>query len=77
MFSERVSGAKAEHPELDHFRNGDVMVVTKYGRLARSSRHCESYQRAGIRFSILGGESRHNNASRRADIPRLRFYRPF
>lgn len=42
LFSERVSGAKAERPEmdkmLDQLRNGDVVVVTKYDRLARSLR---------------------------------------
>ena len=42
LFSERVSGAKAERPELDkmldQLRGGDVVVVTKYDRLARSLR---------------------------------------
>lgn len=42
LFSERVSGAKAERPELDkmldQLRDGDVVVVTKYDRLARSLR---------------------------------------
>lgn len=40
--SERVSGAKAELPELDkmldQLRYGDVVAVTKYDRLARSLR---------------------------------------
>ena len=40
LFSERVSGAKAERPELDkmldQLRDGDVVVLTKYDRLARS-----------------------------------------
>ena len=42
LFSERVSGAKAERPELDkmldQLRDGDVVVVAKYDRLARSLR---------------------------------------
>ncbi|MEM9240260.1 MAG: recombinase family protein [Pseudomonadota bacterium] len=42
LFSERVSGAKAERPELDkmldQLRDGDVVVVTKHDRLARSLR---------------------------------------
>ncbi|WP_299552895.1 recombinase family protein [uncultured Tateyamaria sp.] len=42
LFSERVSEAKAELPELDKMldqrRDGDVVVVTKYDRLARSLR---------------------------------------
>ena len=42
LFSERVSGAKADRPELDkmldQLRDGDVVVVTKYDRLARSLR---------------------------------------
>ncbi|MFC6252853.1 recombinase family protein [Pseudophaeobacter arcticus] len=42
LFSERVSGAKAERLELDkmldQLRDGDVVVVTKYDRLARSLR---------------------------------------
>ncbi len=40
VFSETVSGAKAKRPELDkmldQLRDGDVVVVTKYDRLARS-----------------------------------------
>lgn len=42
VFSETVSGAKAKRPELDkmldQLRDGDVVVVTKYDRLARSLR---------------------------------------
>lgn len=42
IFSETVSGAKAKRPELekllDQLRDGDVVVVTKYDRLARSLR---------------------------------------
>jgi len=42
VFSETVSGAKAKRAELDkmldQLRDGDVVVVTKYDRLARSLR---------------------------------------
>ena len=42
LFSETISGATAKRPELqrmlDQLRDGDVMVVTKYDRLARSLR---------------------------------------
>ena len=42
MFSEKVSGSTRDRPELDRMldqlRSGDVMVVTKYDRLARSLR---------------------------------------
>lgn len=42
IFAERISGAKRQRPELDRLldqlRDGDVVVVTKYDRLARSLR---------------------------------------
>ncbi|MCG7495228.1 recombinase family protein [Thalassobius sp. Cn5-15] len=42
VFSETISGATAKRPELkrllDQLRDGDVVVVTKYDRLARSLR---------------------------------------
>ena len=46
LFSERVSGAKAKRPELDKILDqlcdGDVVVVMKYDRLARSLRCLKS-----------------------------------
>ena len=40
IFAEKISGSKRERPELDRLldqlRDGDVVVVTKYDRLARS-----------------------------------------
>ena len=40
IWSEKVSGAKAQRPELkallEHLRSGDVVTVTKYDRLSRS-----------------------------------------
>lgn len=42
LFAERISGSKRRRPELDRLldqlREGDVVVVTKYDRLARSLR---------------------------------------
>ena len=42
VFSDRVSGTRRNRPELDRLldqlRDGDVVVVTKYDRLARSLR---------------------------------------
>ena len=40
VFAERISGSKRERPELnrllDQLRDGDIVTVTKYDRLARS-----------------------------------------
>ncbi len=40
LFADRISGSKRERPELDRMldqlRDGDVVTVTKYDRLARS-----------------------------------------
>ena len=42
IFADKISGSVRSRPELDklleHLRNGDVIVVTKYDRLARSLR---------------------------------------
>ena len=42
VFADRISGAKRQRPELDkmlgQLREGDVVMVTKYNRLARSLR---------------------------------------
>jgi DNA invertase Pin-like site-specific DNA recombinase len=42
VFADRISGAKRQRPELDkmlgQLREGDVVMVTKYDRLARSLR---------------------------------------
>lgn len=41
LFEEKISGARADRPELgkmlDHLRSGDVVVVTRLDRLARST----------------------------------------
>lgn len=42
IFADRISGSKRQRPELDRMleqlREGDVVMVTKYDRLARSLR---------------------------------------
>ena len=40
IYQEKASGAKTDHPELmlDHARKGDVVIIWKLDRLARSLR---------------------------------------
>lgn len=42
LFSEKISGTRRDRPELarmlDHLRHGDVVIVTRLDRLARSTR---------------------------------------
>lgn len=60
-FSERISGSKRSRPELDRLldqlRRDDVVVVTKYDRLARSLRDLldivEAIQSRGAGFKSL------------------------
>ncbi len=39
IYSEKISGSKHDRPELDRMigqlRNGDVVIITKYDRLAK------------------------------------------
>jgi DNA invertase Pin-like site-specific DNA recombinase len=55
IYQEKVSGAKAERPELlkllDTARKGDVVIVWKLDRLARSLRQLIDAVSAGIRGS--------------------------
>ncbi len=58
IFQEKVSGAKADRPELqkcmDHLREGDVLIVTKLDRLARNLKDLigivEKLHETGIAF---------------------------
>ena len=81
VLSETISGATAKRPELqrmlDQLRDGDVVMVTKYDRLAQSSRHRGSHQRARGGVPVFGRKYRHDHASRRTDLPRLCIHRPF
>lgn len=61
IFQEKISGAKKDRPELrrllDHLRPGDVVVVWKLDRLARSTHHLlelvECIRVAGASFCSL------------------------
>ena len=61
LFSDRISGSLRQRPELDRLldqlRAGDVVVVTKYDRLARSLRDLldivEAIQARGAGFRSL------------------------
>jgi DNA invertase Pin-like site-specific DNA recombinase len=62
IFREKVSGAGRKRPELvrllDQLREGDIVVVSKLDRLARSTRGLleivENIRAAGARFQSLG-----------------------
>ncbi|MFV1607229.1 recombinase family protein [Phaeobacter sp. JH20_10] len=61
LFADKVSGSKRERPELDkmldQLRDGDVVTVTKYDRLARSLKDLleivESIRARGAGFRSL------------------------
>ncbi|CAI9121345.1 recombinase family protein [Brytella acorum] len=61
VYAERISGAKTDRPELtaalDHMRPGDVLVVTKPDRLARSTadllRHVDTLKAKGCGLIVL------------------------
>ena len=79
IFKEKASGAKTDRPELAkairRLEAGDVLVVTRLDRLARSTRgpaqHSRRHRHGGRRIQIperhLG---RHHHASRQADADR-------
>ena len=61
IFSEKITGSARNRPELgkllDHLRSGDVIIVTKYDRLARSLRDLldivETIEKRGAGFRSL------------------------
>ena len=61
IFADKISGSKRDRPELDamldQLRRGDVVVVTKYDRLARSLRDLldlvEVIKERGVGFRSL------------------------
>jgi DNA invertase Pin-like site-specific DNA recombinase len=61
IFSEKITGKTKERPELnkmlEHVREGDVVVVSKYDRLARSLRDLldivEAINKRGVEFRSL------------------------
>jgi DNA invertase Pin-like site-specific DNA recombinase len=63
IFQEKASGAKNDRPELDkalaYLREGDVLVVWKLDRLARSLKHLveivDDLRQRGVGFKVLTG----------------------
>ena len=61
IFREKVSGTSRQRPELqrllDHLRSGDIVVVWKLDRIARSTRNLlemmDTMKEAGARFQSL------------------------
>lgn len=62
LFQEKISGAHADRPELkrmmEHVRDGDVIVVCRLDRLARSTRDllgiAETLEKLGVGIKSLG-----------------------
>ncbi len=62
VFQEKISGARADRPELqrmlDQLREGDTVVVWRLDRLARSTRNllelCETINAAGAGLRSIG-----------------------
>ena len=63
LFADKISGSKRQRPELDRMldqlRDGDVVTVTKYDRLARSLKDLleivETIGERGVGFRSLAG----------------------
>lgn len=61
VYQEKASGADANRPELakmiDYVREGDVVVVCKLDRIARSTKHLltivEELEKKGVAFRVL------------------------
>lgn len=61
VFKEKISGVKRDRPELaallDFIRQGDVVVVCKLDRIARSTSHLleivDMFNRKGVAFKVL------------------------
>ncbi len=61
VFQEKISGVKRDRPELaallDYVREGDVVVICKMDRMARSTSHLleivELFNKKGVVFKVL------------------------
>lgn len=61
IFQEKVSGVKEDRPELaamlEYIREGDVVIITKLDRIARSTKHllsiADSLEKKGVEFRVL------------------------
>ncbi len=84
VFADKISGSLRARPELDRMldqlRAGDVVVVTKYDRLARSLKDLleivETGRGGGGGVSQPRRGHRHHDAGGAAGLPRLRLDRP-
>ena len=71
IFADKICGSKRVRPELnrmpDQLREGDVVIVTKYDRLARSLKEVletvEATRERGTGF-LLGRRHRHDDVNR-------------
>ena len=79
VFHEKISGARRDRPELrrlqDGLSGGDVLLVTRLDRLARSTRELldvlADIAERGATFRSLGdGLGRHDHGARAADADR-------
>ena len=63
----------------DQLREGDVVIVTKYDRLARSLKEVletvEATRERGVGF-LLGRRHRHDDVNRSSCVPCFCFHRP-
>ncbi len=79
VYEEKASGAKADRPELmkllDNARKGDVVVVWKLDRLARSIRQLidttTMLNERGVELLFPYRKYKHHNTKRQADISSL------
>lgn len=80
IYQEKASSAKADRPELmkllDHARKGDVVIVWKLDRLARSIRQLLDttalLNERGVELALADREHQHHDADRQADVSHLR-----
>ena len=80
VFKELMSGTRADRPQLaaalEFARDGDVLVVARLDRLARSMRQLlttvDALQASGIGLPLSAREHRHHQRDRAADPAHLR-----
>jgi DNA invertase Pin-like site-specific DNA recombinase len=82
VFAEKVSGAKTDRAQLakaiEALSAGDVLLVTRLDRLARSTRDLlntlDTITKVGAGFKSLADTwARHNHRSRSVDVDRARW----
>ena len=83
IFADKIGGSKRVRPELnrmpDQLREGDVVIVTKYDRLARSLKEVletvEATRERGAGF-LLGRRHRYDDVNRSSCFPSFCIHRP-